>query len=141
MKFLGEVTGGQATEAGRRLKALELKSATVAVRGTGAFPNASRPRVVWVGVGSDDSQKVTAMAEQILGSLKGIGEEDSRQFQPHLTLARVRSGVNKEPLEALIKSSMDRSFGQVTFSEFKLKSSVLTSKGPIYSDVGVYPLR
>jgi 2'-5' RNA ligase len=140
VKFLGEITAGQAAEADRRLRDVRMAGTTVSVRGAGAFPSLSRPRVVWAGVAREDSQKVVAIAEPITRSLKGIGEEDSRPFQAHLSLARVRSGANWQDLEALLRASADRLFGSAEIGEFKLKSSVLTPRGPIYNDVGVYPL-
>jgi len=140
VKFLGEITDAQASEVDRRLKALKLAKAEVTAKGIGAFPSPSRPRVVWVGVAEGDSQKVEAIAGPVIQALGGIGEEDNRPFQAHLTLARVRSGVNRQSLEKLLRDSKDTTFGPVTITEFKLKSSVLTPRGPIYNDVGVYRL-
>jgi 2'-5' RNA ligase len=140
VKFLGEITETHAAEVDRRLKALKLPRASVTAKGVGAFPSPSRPRVVWVGVGEGDAEKVDAIAGPVIQALRGIGEEDNRPFQAHLTLARVRSGVNKENLEKLLRENQETTFGPVVITEFKLKSSVLTPKGPIYSDVGVYSL-
>jgi 2'-5' RNA ligase len=140
VKFLGEVTEARAMEVDRRLRAMKLAGATVTVGGIGAFPSPNRPRVVWTGVASEDSPKVAAIAEPVIQALRGIGEEDERPFQAHLTLARVRSGANRQILERFLRSSAARFFGTTMLSEFKLKSSVLTPKGPIYNDVGVYRL-
>jgi len=140
VKFLGEITDAQATEVDRRLKALKLARAEVTARGVGAFPSPGRPRVVWVGVADGDSEKVEAIAGPVIRALGGIGEQDDRPFQAHLTLARVRSGVNRQNLEKLLRERRDVTFGSVVMAEFKLKSSVLTPRGPIYSDVGVYRL-
>jgi len=140
VKFLGEITDAQAAEADRRLRGMKMAGATVLVKGVGAFPGPGRPRVVWVGVAKEDSQKLIAIGEPVIQTLKGIGEEDSRPFQPHLSLARVRSGANRQNLEALLRASADRDFGSAVIGEFKLKSSVLTPRGPTYNDVGVYRL-
>lgn len=140
VKFLGEVGEADAAEVDRRLKGMSLPRASITVKGVGAFPSVSRPRVVWAGVGEGDAEKVRGIAEPVIQSLAGIGERDDRPFQAHLTLARVRSGANGQNLELLLRESRDRAFGPVEIREFKLKSSVLTSKGPIYSDVGVYNL-
>lgn len=140
VKFLGEITEAQSVEVDRRLKALRLAKADITAEGVGAFPSPSRPRVVWAGVAEGDSQKVEAIAGPVIQSLRGIGEQDDRPFQAHLTLARVRSGANRENLERLLREREDTVFGPVVITEFKLKSSVLTPKGPIYNDVGVYKL-
>jgi len=140
VKFLGEITEVQASDVDRRLKALRLARADVTAKGVGAFPTPNRPRVVWVGVGEGDAQKVDAIAKPVIEALRGIGEQDNRPFQAHLTVARVRSGANRQNLETFLRENRDRTFGPVEIKEFRLKSSVLTPKGPIYSDVGVYGL-
>jgi RNA 2',3'-cyclic 3'-phosphodiesterase len=56
----------------------------------GAFPNLTRPRVVWVGL-AEGSEAVAALARSVNGALErgGFGTPD-KPFRPHLTLARVR---------------------------------------------------
>lgn len=141
VKFLGEISEDQARESGRRLEGLGLAGGEVTVIGVGAFPGLKRPNVVWAGVAPGDTALITHIAEVAIGALEGIGEKDQRGFQPHLTLARVRSGRNREALSSFIRQNSDRTFGTVRLSEIKLKSSLLTPKGPIYSDIGVYPLK
>jgi len=140
VRFLGEVTQAEAAEVDRRLRGLSLPAADVEVRGVGAFPSQSRPRVVWVGVARGDAPKLAALAEPVIGSLADVGERDDRPFQPHLTVARVRSGENRQALDSVLTKWADKPFGRANLRELKLKSSVLTPKGPIYSDVGAYKL-
>ena len=140
VKFLGEISEMQAAEAGSRLGSLSLNGVQVEVKGAGAFPSTSRPRVVWAGVSPEHEALVAPVAEQVIRSLEGIGERDDRSFRAHITLARVRSGRNARQLGEFIRRNQERSFGVVRFAELKLKSSVLTPSGPIYRDVGVYGL-
>jgi 2'-5' RNA ligase len=140
VKFLGEISESQATEAGARLKRLALQRVEVDVNGAGAFPSAQRARVVWVGVSREQASKVASLAEAVISSLEGIGETDTRPFQAHVTLGRVRSPRNLHQLGELLARSSDRRFGNAVLSQLKLKSSVLTPQGPVYSDVGVFPL-
>ena len=140
VKFLGEISEAQAREAGERLKKLRLARATVDLQGVGAFPNASRPGVVWAGVPRSHEPRVVPIAEEAINALHGIGEEDNRPFTPHVTLARVRSERRRPELVALLRSNAERRFGEVTLTEMRLKSSVLGPRGPTYTDVGVYPL-
>jgi len=139
VKFLGEVSDADADEAAKRLRALKLSRASVMVKGVGAFPSPGHPNVVWVGVAKEDEEKVVQIAEPVIRALDGLGERESRPFQAHLTLARVRSGRGGGDLLSLIRVNSDREFGKVTLSSIKLKSSVLTPRGPIYADLGVYP--
>lgn len=140
MKFLGEISDAEAKDADSRLRSLRLKGGEVLVAGVGAFPSPHRPNVVWVGVADSDKPKVQIIAEAVIGALEGIGERDSRPFQAHLTLARVRSQRNAGALSSKLAAVSDRAIGRIRLSSFALKSSVLTPRGPTYSDIGVYDL-
>lgn len=140
VRFLGEISESQAKEADRRLRDLRLEGGPVTVSGVGVFPNPSRPRVVWVGVGKEDEARIRPVAESIIAELEGIGERDTRPFQAHVTLARVHSGRNMMELASLLGENSGRSFGAIRLAKFSLKSSRLTPAGPVYSDLGVYPL-
>jgi 2'-5' RNA ligase len=140
VKFLGQISEAQAGEADRRLKELRLEGAVVSVAGVGAFPNAHRPSVVWAGVGQSDEAKVRPIAEAVISALVGIGESDRRPFQAHVTLARIRTGSNTRALANQIRDNSQRAFGTVKLTTFRMKSSLLTPRGPVYSDLGVYSL-
>ncbi|MBI3859432.1 MAG: RNA 2',3'-cyclic phosphodiesterase [Thaumarchaeota archaeon] len=140
IRFLGEVTPEQASEADRRLKELGMKGEEVEVKGTGAFPGSGRPSVLWVGVADPDEEKVLRIAARVNELLDGLGESDDRPFRAHLTLGRVRSQRGSGSLTELLAQNAGRSFGRVRLSELKLKSSQLTPSGPVYTDVGAYPL-
>lgn len=140
LKFLGEISDSQAKDADKRLGALRLPGGTVSVSGTGAFPSPQRPNVVWVGVSREDEERVKAIGEAVIKALEGIGERETRPFQAHLTLARVRSGRNRERLAAAVTASSQREFGTFKLGTFNLKSSQLRQSGPVYTDLGVYSL-
>ncbi len=140
LKFLGEISESQVGEVKARLGKLSLGRVQVDVRGAGAFPAPNRARVIWAGVAREHEALVAPIASAVIQSLERIGERDDRPFRAHITVARVRSGRNLRQLGDIVARNSDRSFGQAALNELKLKSSVLTSKGPIYSDVGVYPL-
>ena len=141
VKFLGEITEAQAAEAKSRLQGLRLEGAEVEVRGAGAFPSPSSPRVVWAGVAHEDEALVSPIAEAVISSLEGIGERDDRPFRAHITLGRVRSPRNSGQLAELLAKNRDRGFGVARLGELKFKSSVLTRSGPVYSDLGAFLLR
>jgi RNA 2',3'-cyclic 3'-phosphodiesterase len=140
VKFLGEINEAQAADVRSILGSLGLRGAEVEVKGAGAFPSTSRPRVVWAGLAKEHEPLVTPIAQKVIEALVGIGERDDRAFRPHITLARVRSGRNLRELEDLLRGNSERSFGAVRLSELKFKSSVLSPGGPVYKDLGVYPL-
>ncbi|MDV3277205.1 MAG: RNA 2',3'-cyclic phosphodiesterase [Nitrososphaerales archaeon] len=140
VKFLGEISEAQAKEAATRLRALKLTGIEATVKGVGAFPRPSRPSVIWVGVAHDDEARVNPLATSVVKALEGIGESDDRPYQAHITIARVRSGRNKEALESFLMTNSERDFGGVKLASLNLVSSLLTPKGPVYTDLEVYPL-
>jgi RNA 2',3'-cyclic 3'-phosphodiesterase len=140
VKFLGEITESQVADCKARLGSLSLQGAQVEVRGVGAFPTSNKPRVVWAGVLQEHEALVAPIAETVIASLEGIGERDERPFRAHVTLARVRSARDLRRLGDFLRENSDRSFGTVRLRELKLKSSQLTPRGPIYTDLGAYPL-
>lgn len=140
LKFLGDISEAQAAEVRSRLGKLSLKGAVVDVRGVGAFPSPNRARVVWAGVATEHEPLVAPIEKGVREALEGIGERDDREFRPHITLGRVRSGRNLQELGEFLRQNSQREFGVVGLREIKLKSSALTPSGPVYRDEGVYPL-
>jgi len=141
VRFLGEITQAQASQACSKLGMLSPRRTSVEVRGAGAFPTVNRARVVWAGVARENVAVMSSIAADVVSALDGIGERDDRPFQAHITLARVRSPANLRQLGEVLARNPDRAFGTAELTELKLKSSVLTPRGPVYSDVGVFPLK
>ncbi|MDA4121040.1 MAG: RNA 2',3'-cyclic phosphodiesterase [Thaumarchaeota archaeon] len=140
IKFLGVISDAEASEADSRLKRLSLPAPEVEVKGLGAFPNPSSPRVIWVGLAGEHESLVAPIAKGVIQALEGIGERDDRPFVAHVTLARSRSRARSPALASLLRSNAGQSFGTTKLTTLKLKSSKLTPQGPVYSDIGVYPL-
>ena len=140
VKFLGEVSDSQSKEVAARLGGLSLKGGVVEVAGVGAFPSQSRPSVVWAGVKPDSEQLVQAIAKPVIDILGDIGERDDRPFRAHATLARVRSRAPHPGLVSLLRRASGTTFGTTTLRDFRLMSSTLTASGPVYADLGVFPL-
>ena len=67
--------------------------------GLGVFPSAHRPRVIWVGVETND--ECHAFYRRIETDTERLGYAvEKREFSPHLTLGRVnRSASSKEVRE------------------------------------------
>lgn len=140
VKFLGDIPDSTTEEIDVRIKRLNLRAIELAVIGVGGFPDSRRPRVVWAGVAQEDKEEINSLSEGIIGALEGIGGPKDHEFHPHITLARVRSPRNGEVLASFIQKNSARDFGRTRIDSLKLKSSVLTPKGPIYSDVREYAL-
>jgi len=105
------------------------------------FPDLQRPRVVWAGVAPEDEDGMNKLSNSVIEALDGIGRPDDHEFHAHITLARVRGPRNKEALASYVRNSRALDFGRTRIATLKLKSSVLTPSGPIYSDVREYAMR
>lgn len=97
LRFLGATTPERlaAVEAAVRAAALAGGPIPISLRGAGAFPSPSHPRVLWLRVveGADALGDIAAALET--GMVAAGWPAEGRPFQPHLSLARadgVRSG-------------------------------------------------
>ena len=106
---------------------------TITYRGIGAFPNPARAKVIWVGVESDGSKKLTDLANDVVSTVSHLGFKADKPFSAHMTLLRAKG----RPINASYISSMyqGRMFGSDKIDKVHLKKSELTSSGPIYSNV------
>lgn len=141
VNFLGDVPDEIASQVDGRLTGLALTSFEVEMRGVGVFPDMRRPRIVWTGVAERDEAAITERAEAVIEALDGIGKPEERDFKAHVTIGRVRSSRNIAALESFVRDNKSRDFGRMKISSLKLKSSLLTPKGPIYTDVREYALQ
>jgi 2'-5' RNA ligase len=62
------------------------------IAGLGAFPKASRARVVWAGiVDRSATGELAALADRLETEIRGLGfPPEARAFAPHVTIARTR---------------------------------------------------
>ena len=104
LAFLGEIDAGQVESAGAAVQAAAQGRAPWRLRWTvpGAFPSASRPRVLWLGV--DGGEALVEVHKALAEALAGAGlPVEERAFRPHLTLARVRRGeINRERYREIV---------------------------------------
>lgn len=133
LRFIGEVPQETVERIRQALEGLEFEPFTVHFAGLGAFPDARRPRVVWVGVseGASELAELSAKVNKALSRLKlpSIDEE----FTPHLTIARVKGGVGSLPM--LLQEAARVEIGTMRVDRVRLKRSTLTPRGPIYQTI------
>ncbi len=137
--FIGEIGEDEAYRLKEELSKIRFKPFTINLHGLGAFPNASRPRVVWIGV-DKGSENLESLQKKTLEALRRAGvryKADHKGFVPHLTIARVKGQRNVKSLSKLIESYSSYDFGLERIEELKLKQSILTPRGPIYKDVAI----
>ncbi len=141
LRFLGEVEEQLIPSIYRAVDELStFRQFTMMVRGLGAFPNNRNPRVVWVGI-SEGSETLRSMRSAIDRGLRGLKiYEDEHSFHPHITIARIRGRSNIDILSRFIEENTDLELGSSPVTKVVLKKSILTPRGPIYSDLRIVPL-
>jgi len=140
IRFLGEINEQQKEEIVQSLEGkvppLEL---AVHFRGLGTFPNEKRISVVWIACDETSSRELGEQARlvnKLLDQVQTLPKEDAnKNFQSHVTIARVKSGRNKAELQSFIAEHKDEDFGSARLGRLKLKLSELFPEGPRYTDV------
>ena len=141
LKFLGNVTAPRLGEVKSSLQQLLFSAFTAEIKGAGAFPNLNHMNVIWVGVNEGWSQ-VEQIYEQVEKLLSSLGfRRENRPFSPHITVARVRSGRNRDEIANFLRRLGDETFGKITVNKVRLKQSILSSSGPKYSTLLEVPSR
>jgi len=142
LMFLGEVPDRRVEIVKEQLRSVEMSGFKIGLKGIGFFPSPSSVRVVWVGVeeGKDDLCKLAGEVEK---SLKKLGFKRDKEFVAHATIARVKriTPDERDKMLKILNEYLDYDFGTMDVSDFRLKKSTLTPKGPIYEDLEVYKLK
>ena len=135
LKFLGSVEEEKIPQIS---EALEESSQGIApfdfeLRRIGVFPHLGNPRVVWMGV--SDSEPLRELQKRMERRFEEIGfSRETREFKPHLTLLRVKSGKNLAELVNYIQTQdvIQREVGAVRAGEVHLYQSILRPSGAEY---------
>jgi 2'-5' RNA ligase len=141
LKFLG---GVEAARIERVKKALERAASgigpfEVEVSGSGCFPSARSPRVLWVGFANvpEQLQQLYSNIEDELAR-EGFNRE-KRKFSPHLTIGRIRTPHNAARVaEALTASGFESETFKAT--DVILMRSDLKPTGSVYTPQTEIPL-
>ena len=159
LKFLGEISEKQVAQIVDSLAAIgSFEPFALRVKGFGFFPNAHRPRVLWVGLeasesgpgvpavaaGDDQDGHATPALAQLADRVEQACEScsfapETRAFSPHLTLARFKVPTPQPELLALLEPQRELTLGQFEVSEFFLFESKLSPQGAQYRKVARFP--
>ena len=107
-------------------------------QGAGAFPNAEKPRTIWLGA-SQGSDEMITLHDAIEAELEKLGfRGERRRYRPHLTLGRVRRSAPHEvaQLGELVEQYANFDAGSIHIDEVVVFSSRLSSSGPSYDELG-----
>jgi 2'-5' RNA ligase len=139
LKFLGETSPSNVQPLSEALQAECEQHAPfeISVSGLGCFPNAHRPRVIWIGLGiPQELNHLQHKLEQATARL-GYATED-KPFSPHLTIGRVREQATSAELKN-INCEFEKLhvglLGTFTASSVHLFKSDLKPSGPVYTSL------
>ena len=133
LEFLGEIDQVKYDQVKDVMEKISFSSFDLSLKGIGGFPNLKNPRVIWIGIDENGAEKLTAIANEIGIKLTSLGFENDKKFKPHLTIFRVKKKIND--ISVMMKDYQTIDFGTQTVSKIKVKRSVLSPKGPEYSDL------
>jgi len=112
----------------------------IGIGGTGVFPRASRPQVLWIGV-SDPSGQLSALQEAFENECAAEGfEKENRAYRPHLTIARLRKPEGARQLaDAHLRMPFETI--EVELKELVVFRSELSPKGSKYTVISAADFR
>ena len=133
LKFIGEVDAGRLDAMRAALGEISAAGAVeLRFRGVGFFPNEKRPRVLWAGIAA--SPNLAPLADEIDARLEKLETaRETREFAPHLTLARFDPPGISDQLRAAAQENATHEFGAVRTGEFHLFESKTRPTGAEYT--------
>jgi 2'-5' RNA ligase len=149
LKFLGPVAADQLPPLQEQLPACAARHAAFALQfnGFGVFPDARRPRVLWVGVEADEgASSIEALAREIEVMTAALGyPAEERTYSAHLTVGRIRNmpRSSHDLASWLERHGMNRETGRLAAMRVEQVALMRSDAGPggaVYTPVAVFPL-
>lgn len=138
LAFLGEVNENKAKLLVEKLKLIRADTFSLALAGTGCFPNRRHPKVLWVGIEPEPALNMLALKIKSSVQSCGIPLED-RPFSPHLTLARLKIPAAR-PLDEFFDKKLEQHLSAFAVSKFILFQSRLSKEGALHVPVASFHL-
>lgn len=127
LAFLGDISDSERTEFCSLISKISYDSFTIRTTGIGAFPDATRANVAYIGVNSPELVGLqAALFAKIPEKFR-----DKREFVPHLTVARFKVRTD---MRALFNLDGPEDYGEYPVGKLTLYSSNLTPDGAIYTE-------
>ena len=127
LKFLGEIGERAIRKVENKLSEIKFNKFLVELKDIGFFPNRNFVRVVWVGVG-EGREEIEELQKKIDEKLNELFKKEEN-FEPHLTIARVKFLKDKKIIQKLEKIKFEDCF---EVESFELMESILQKNGPRY---------
>lgn len=136
-KFLGDASASslELVEGMLATEASQYAPFDVTVEGLGCYPNARRPRVLWVGLTAPPT--LVSLQRELDAATARLGySPEERGFSPHLTIGRVRQNASSADLQK-IRSEVEQvkigQLGSFRLDAIHLLKSDLQPTGSVYT--------
>ena len=133
LQFLGEIDDEKCEKVKDLLRTITFSQFNLSLKEVGGFPNLKNPRIIWIGTDKKGAEKLIKITNEIEMKLTSLGFEKNKKFKPHLTIFRVKHKIDDISLQ--MKEYETIEFGTQIITKIKLKRSILSPKGPEYSDL------
>ena len=139
LRFIGEVDGAVFSDITEALGDIAAEPFNLRLSGVGHFPPSGPPRVLWAGLAP--SEPLLRLQGRIENRLCGLGlEPESRNYAPHITLARLKYGkINR--VRGFLVEHCDFTTDDIPITAFHLYSSTLGAKGAVHVMEASYGLK
>jgi len=142
INFIGEKNDLETKDIILNLTKMHFTSFKIVFTHIGIFPDMRSPKIIWLGLDDQSTEKLSGVYFQIYRILKeyadkknnddgAIKDSDIKKFVPHLTVFRIRNNHIVPDLSSFSR----RVISEYEVNKISLKKSTITSNGPIYSDL------
>ena len=144
--FLGDILPSRQRpiETALSIVARNVRPFVVTVAGLGAFPNANRPRVIWVGL-EEPTGQLALLHRAVNEAMESVGfQPEKRPFSPHLTLGRIRRRTSRDDARAVgetVQQAEVGHLGDVAVARIIFFRSVLKSSGAEYTPLAEFEFK
>jgi 2'-5' RNA ligase len=137
LHFLGEIPESKLEHIQQEIGRIVAESPAFSLQlsGLGAFPDIKRARVIWAGI-TEHTPGLYVLQQKLAEHFTNMGiYQEKRSYRPHITLGREPTtplfGLQEQKLHPVIWRTQ----------EIVLFHSTLTPQGPVYRELGIYPLQ
>ena len=141
LRFLGETSKEQVSQIIEMLENVikVFQPFQFSLKGVGFFKSKNQPKVLHITTENDEVLK--QLANEIEDGLVQLGfNRGEKIFTPHLTFGRFKFISDKNSFFSLVNNFHDVKIQQITVSEIIFYQSILSSDGPTYVPVKIFPL-
>ncbi len=135
LKFLGNIDPATVEQIERVLGGTVKSYApfSIQARGLGVFPGLKRPRVLWIGI-TGQIDRLIGLQQNLDKDLRAIGfPGDKRPFKGHLTLGRVKGGIDANRIHSVLTKYNEFEAEPFTVGPLILYKSDLHPTGAVYT--------